>query len=163
MPKKIDNKMPAIDLQTLFVREGVRAKRTARDWPDAVYVAGHFLVDAGTIEARYIEAMQKVILEIGPYVVIAPGIALLHARPEDGVIKPCFGLVTLSTPVPFGHSQNDPVDLVFVLGAVDKTGHIQALQQIANFLGDAANLAKLRGAEDDASLFSIILAGSAGS
>jgi mannitol/fructose-specific phosphotransferase system IIA component (Ntr-type) len=105
--------------------------------------------------------MINVIREIGPYVVIAPGIALLHARPEDGVIKTCFGITTLKDPVAFGHSQNDPVDLVLVLGAVDKTSHIQALQQIATFLGYPANLEKLREAQDDDELFSIIQSGAA--
>lgn len=150
------NAKPGMNLRTVFAPEGVRAKKDVRNWPEAVRVAGKFLVEAGYIESRYIDAMEKVIREIGPYVVIAPGIVLLHARPEDGVIKPCFGLVTLSNPVAFGHSQNDPVDLIFVLGAIDKNGHIQALQSIANFLGEPLNLEKLRAAGDDESLFAVI-------
>jgi mannitol/fructose-specific phosphotransferase system IIA component (Ntr-type) len=147
---------PVSSRNDFFDPMAVRAKKTAQDWSEAVHIAGQYLVDSGKIETRYVEAMEKVILEIGPYAVIAPGIVLLHARPEDGVIKPCFGLITLSSPVPFGHSQNDPVDLVFTMGAIDKNGHIQALQRLANLLGDPANLEKLRAAEDDKTLLAVI-------
>ncbi len=119
-------------------------------------MAGQLLVETRSIEPRYVDAMEKVIREIGPYAVIAPGIVLLHARPEDGVIEACFGLVTLATPVPFGHSQNDPVDLVFVLGAVDKKNHIRALQHLASLLGNVASLASLRAAQTDEEVFSVI-------
>jgi PTS system ascorbate-specific IIA component len=59
--------------------------------------------------------MRRVLQELGPYAVIAPGIALLHARPDDGVLAPCLALITLSRAVEFGSEQNDPVDLVFAL------------------------------------------------
>lgn len=140
----------------MFPKGAVRAKKQVEDWQEAVRVSGQMLVETGHIEPRYVEAMERVIREIGPYAVIAPGIVLLHARPEDGVLKPCFGLVTLSTPVPFGHTQNDPVDLVFVLGAVDKKGHIEALQRLARMLGDAQGLANLRAAADDEALYAVI-------
>lgn len=157
MPKaNIEKQKSEVDMNNIFKREAVRAKKTAQDWPEAVQIAGQYLVDSGSIEPGYVDAMERVIREIGPYAVIAPGIVLLHARPEDGVIEPCFGLVTLSTPVSFGHSQNDPVDLVFVLGAINKNGHIQALQRLANLLGELVNLEKLRAAQDDDSLFAVI-------
>ncbi len=73
---------------------------------------------------------------MGTYAVIAPGIVLLHARPEDGVLKPGLAMVTLSTPVNFGHTENDPVDLVFALAATDKTSHLQGLQELAQLLSD---------------------------
>lgn len=154
-----DHQIPSPNKKTLedmFDPAAVRAKRYANDWRDAIQIAGHFLAGTGRIETRYIDAMERVINELGPYAVIAPGVVLLHARPEDGVIRPSFGLVTLSVPVPFGHSENDPVDLVFVLAAVDKNGHIQALQLLATFLGDDAILAELRSAADDKALYTVI-------
>lgn len=160
MPKDESKTPPhkSAGFRTLFDPAAVRAKKRAHDWREAVRIAGGFLVETGSIEPRYVDAMERVIVELGPYVVIAPGIALLHARPEDGVVKPCFGLVTLSVPVPFGHSQNDPVDLVFVLGAVDKKGHIEGLQQLARMLGDSLSLAGLRAAQDDQALYAVIQA-----
>jgi PTS system ascorbate-specific IIA component len=100
--------------------------------------------------------MTRVLKEMGPYAVIAPGIVLLHARPEDGVIEPCLGLITLVNPVPFGHPENDPVDLVFALGVVDKQAHITALQQLAEMLSDAVKLQEIRSAPNNSSLLKIL-------
>jgi PTS system ascorbate-specific IIA component len=148
-----------IKLSNLLTQDTVRAKVTARDWEDATNEVGALLVNAGRIEPSYIQAMKRVLKEMGPYAVIAPGIVLLHARPEDGVLEPCLGLVTLSTPVEFGHSQNDPVDLVFALGARDKKAHISALQQLAKLLGDEHSLAELRSAPDAETLVEVIKRG----
>jgi mannitol/fructose-specific phosphotransferase system IIA component (Ntr-type) len=104
-------------------------------------------VDAGRILPGYVGAMKRVLKEMGPYAVIAPGIVLLHARPEDGVLQACLGLITLATPVSFGHSENDPVDLVFALGAVDKQAHVESLKQLALKLADAGTLQRIRSAK----------------
>jgi mannitol/fructose-specific phosphotransferase system IIA component (Ntr-type) len=119
---------------------------------------GRLLVESEAVEPRYIEAMKRVLREMGPYAVIAPGIVLLHARPEDGVRRPCLAMLTLATPVPFGHSQNDPVDLVFAMGAVDKQAHVAALQELARLLMDSPTLERIRSATDSRSVRTAIRA-----
>src|SRR6266540_1610035 len=144
-------------LSSLISKEIVQAQVQVKDWEDATEYVGKLLVSAGRIKPDYITAMKRVLKELGPYAVIAPGIVLLHARPEDGVLKPCLGLITLIEPVPFGHSENDPVDLVFALGAVDKQAHISALQQLAEMLGDSVKLQEIRSASNDSSLLKILV------
>ena len=151
------NSSETFQLSSLIASETVRAKVSVKDWEEATETVGKLLVSAGKITSDYIVAMKRVLKEMGPYAVIAPGIVLLHARPEDGVIEPCLGLITLIDPVPFGHSENDPVDLVFALGAVDKQAHISALQQLAEMLGDPAILQEIRSASTDGSLLKILL------
>ncbi len=146
----------ALKLSEMLTPETVQAKLSVGDWEEATQAVGALLVQAGRIEPSYIEAMKRVLKDMGAYAVIAPGIVLLHARPEDGVLEPCLGLVTLATPVEFGHSQNDPVDLVFALGARDKKAHISALQQLARLLGDESALAELRSAQDSVTLVKAI-------
>ncbi len=136
----------------MLTAQTVRARLRVASWQEAVAAAGDLLVAAGSVEPRYVDAMARVLCEMGPYAVIAPGIVLLHARPEDGVRQPCLALVTLSTPVPFGHSENDPVDLVVALGAVDKQAHLAALQELALLLGDEAALERIRAAESERDL-----------
>lgn len=138
-----------IKLIHLLNEQTVRARVAVADWEAAADQVGWLLVDAGYVEPNYIQAMKQVLRDMGPYAVIAPGIVLLHARPEDGVLVPCLGLLTLSTPVEFGHSENDPVDIVLALGAKDKMTHISALQQLAILLGDPAGLVAIRSAPDD--------------
>jgi mannitol/fructose-specific phosphotransferase system IIA component (Ntr-type) len=150
------NSSNAINLSTLISKETINAKVQVRNWEEATDTVGGLLVSARKIKPEYITAMKKVLKEMGPYAVIAPGIVLLHARPEDGVIKPCLGLITLINPVPFGHSENDPVDLVFALGAIDKEAHISGLQQLAEMLGDSDKLQEIRSAPDRSLLLKIL-------
>jgi mannitol/fructose-specific phosphotransferase system IIA component (Ntr-type) len=115
-------------------------------WEDAVRISGNLLVDAGFVEPRYVEAMIDSIKELGPYAVIVPGVALPHARPEDGVLQPCMSLITLKTPVNFGNVDNDPVKMVVSFGTVDKKAHVDALKMIARILGNKAKLDILKNA-----------------
>jgi PTS system ascorbate-specific IIA component len=133
-----------MDLYELLVPEAIQAKQELADRAAVIQRAGELLAAAGAIEPEYASAMQRVMDELGPYCVIAPGIALLHARPEDGVLRSCLGLITLKTPVVFGHSANDPVDLAFALGALDKQSHIRALAQLAEYLSQEGFLCGLR-------------------
>ncbi len=145
-----------IRLRDLLTGQTVRARVAAATWQEATDRAGELLVGAGGAKPAYTRAMKRAIRKVGPYAVIAPGIALLHARPEDGVLAPCLALVTLAEPVAFGHSENDPVDVVFAFGAVDKQAHIAALQELAGLLMDEAFLERIRAATDDRSLLAAI-------
>jgi len=145
----------SISLEGLIGSKTVKAQVQVVNWEAAVDGVGQLLLDAGKIEAAYIPAMKRVLKEMGPYAVIAPGIVLLHGRPEDGVLEPCLGLMTLKEGVPFGHSENDPVDLVFALGAVDKQAHVLSLKALAELLGQAEFLRKLRAAATDRQLAEI--------
>jgi mannitol/fructose-specific phosphotransferase system IIA component (Ntr-type) len=131
-------------LADLLTRETIRLGLGATDWRQAVRLAGRILLETGSITASYIDAMVRVVEELGPYMVVAPGIALAHARPEDGVKRICMSLVRLASPVEFGSEANDPVDLVFSFGAVDKEAHLQALKDLATFLQKEEAVSALR-------------------
>jgi mannitol/fructose-specific phosphotransferase system IIA component (Ntr-type) len=103
-------------------------------------------VDSGGAEERYIEAMIAMVEEIGPYIVIAPGVALPHARPEDGVKRPCLSLLTLDPAIEFGNEHNDPVSLVIAFGAPENEKHLDALRDVARLLEDSERLERLRSA-----------------
>nr|WP_328706950.1 PTS sugar transporter subunit IIA [Clavibacter zhangzhiyongii] len=80
----------------------------AADWRAAVRLAGDALVRTGAATADYAEAMIRVVEEFGAYVVIAPGLALAHARPGPETLADGLAVVTLREPVAFGHAHNDP-------------------------------------------------------
>ncbi len=103
-------------------------------WQEAIRASCQPLLDAEAIEERYVDRCIEMVEEEGPYVVVAPGIALAHARPEDGVKRLCLSVATLTTPVEFGHEENDPVDLVFAFGSPDSTQHIELLRSLARQL-----------------------------
>ena len=48
-------------------------------------------------EPTYTEAMIDVVRDMGPYIVLAPGLAMPHARPEMGAKQVGTALVTLES------------------------------------------------------------------
>ncbi|SKC84859.1 PTS sugar transporter subunit IIA [Maledivibacter halophilus] len=109
-------------------------------WQEAVHYAGSLLLKSNAIEERYINAMVNKVKELGPYIVIAPQIAMPHARPEDGTKKSAISIITLDKGINFGHEKNDPVKLVIALAAVDNEAHIEALAKLMEVLGDSDTL-----------------------
>lgn len=123
-------------LSRLLPQSAIRIGAAAADWRAAVRVSGEALVAGGATEPAYTDEMIRTVEQLGPYIVIAPGIALAHSRPSPAVRQAGMSLVTLATPVPFGHKTNDPVRLVVGLAAPDDEGHVVALATLAEFLSD---------------------------
>ena len=71
----------------ILEEQAIQVDVTAIDWEDAVRICGEILVKTGKVEAVYVEAMIRHINVLGPYILIAPCVAMPHARPEDGVIQ----------------------------------------------------------------------------
>ena len=115
----------------------ITTKATAIDWRDAIRLSGDGLVAGGATTNDYTDQMIAAVDEHGPYIVIAPGIALAHGRPSDAVLHGGLSWVSLETPVEFGHPKNDPVALVIGLAAVDHTTHIEVLKAMAGVLSDS--------------------------
>ncbi len=132
----------------LLPASAVRVGVAVADWREALRVVGGCLVDAGITSDAYTDEMIATVEELGPYIVIAPGIALAHARPSPAVHRFGLGLVTLDPPIPFGHQDNDPVRIVIGLAAPDNEGHIGALASLAGFLDDDERRQALLDARD---------------
>lgn len=119
--------------------EAIQLQIQVENWEAAVRTGGELLVQCGYCESRYVDAMIAAVHDMGPYMVMAPGIALAHARPEDGMLKPGMSIVNLKNPVEFGSEENDPVYLVISFGGVDKEGHVEMLRALAQFLMDESH------------------------
>ena len=76
------------------------------------------LLANGTIEPSYVAALFRSHEELGPYYVLGPGLAMPHARPEDGVNRLGLGLTVLKTGVNFGSEGNDPIQLLITLAVL---------------------------------------------
>ena len=112
----------------------------AKDWEDSLRKAGQYLVDTGKISAQYVENMIQAVHEKGPYIVIMPGVAFGHARPDDSVYESCLHMIRLKEPVEFGSKYNDPVRVVFVFASKDEKGHLSVMRNIAKMLVDEDNV-----------------------
>lgn len=128
----------------------------ASDWEDAVRKSASPLVELGMATQGYVDDIVRGVNVLGPYIVIAPRVALPHARPESGALKPALGVVTLSRPVAFGSEDNDPVSFLFPLSATDNDSHLGALQALVELLRKPGFLARLEEASSPADVVRIV-------
>jgi ascorbate PTS system EIIA or EIIAB component len=135
--------------------DGVQLGATAADWRAAVALAGAALARTGAAEATYADEMIRMIDEHGPYVVIAPGLALAHARPGPDVLTDGLSVVTLASPVTFGHPYNDPVRVVIGLAAGYAT-HLSVVAALANVFNDSDAVERLAAATTPAEVREIL-------
>lgn len=101
---------------------------------DAIRKVGQLLVEAGKATESYVESMVEMSNSIKGYIVLAPGIAMPHARPECGVKEIGISLITLVKPIEFGNDANDPVRVVIGLAAKDSKTHLKLLQDLSTIL-----------------------------
>ena len=124
-------------------RSAIVIAAEAPDWRAAVTLAGDALARSGAARPAYSAEMIRMIEEHGPYVVIAPGLALAHARPGPDVLADGLSIVTLATPVYFGHPHNDPVRVVLGLAVTSSSEHLAAVAAVANVFNDSTAITDL--------------------
>lgn len=127
-------------LNDLLHEETIQFASHTTDWKEAIRTASLPLLTKEQISSSYIDAMIKNVEELGPYVVIAPGIAIPHARPEEGVNTVGMSLLRLDETVPFSEKDKHQVKLLIVLAAVDNETHLKALAQLSDLLSEEENL-----------------------
>ena len=138
----------------IIEKEKMRVGLHAKDWQEAITLAGSVLEEAGSITHEYTQSMIQAVKELGPYMVIMPGFAIAHAAPSPALHKEDLALITLAEPVSFG-SPNDPVNLILCVACIDRESHVRALQNVAEVLcGDGVmeKLAQAQTVEEMASI-----------
>lgn len=140
-------------LNSDLVEVGIKAD----NWEEAVRIAGLVLFKNKKVENKYIDAMVKTVKSMGPYIVMAKGVAMPHGRPEDGVLENSLSVISLKEPVVFGSSDFDPVSLIFAICAKDSEGHIELLKDLSSILDDENLIERATKAEDREELAEVIL------
>jgi PTS system ascorbate-specific IIA component len=114
----------------------------------AIEIAGELLVQSGKAKHSYVASMLEAVERFGPYIVIAPGIALAHGKPSEDVIETGLSLLLVKQAIEFQHAQNDPVQLVFGLAATDHESHIETMAKLAELLSDQDRVSTLLTSSD---------------
>ena len=131
-------------LKDILNEDLIQVKVSAKSWEEAVILAGEPLVKQNKVTSVYIQSIIEAINEMGPYVVITPGIAFAHSRPDVSVLEDCLSVTTLETPVEFGSELNDPVHTIFTFGSTNSDEHLDLIQDLAMFLAEEANIELLK-------------------
>lgn len=141
-------------LEELLTTQTIQLTAKVTDWKEGIRTASKPLLELGTIEEGYVEAMIESIEVNGPYVVITPGVAIPHARPEEGVRSLSMSLLKLDEAVDF--APDKPVRLIIVLAAADSESHLRALVQLTTLLGEPANIEDILQSTDKSVLLNYI-------
>ncbi|MWV59616.1 PTS sugar transporter subunit IIA [Rathayibacter sp. VKM Ac-2754] len=136
--------------------EAIALRHPAASWREAVLEAGRALERSGAVDPAYSRRMVEQIDVLGPYIVIAPGLALAHARPGNDVLADGISVVTLAEPVAFGHRTNDPVSVVIGIAATQAHGHVGFISGLADVLSRPDAIGALAAARTPRSINAVL-------
>lgn len=143
-------------LTTLLTPNVIQVVESASNWQDAIKTACQPLINNKFIEPRYIDAIIQSHEKIGPYYVLGPGIAMPHARPEDGVNQLSLGLTVIKQGVEFGSEGNDPIKLLITLAATDSNSHIEAIAKLAELFDNQEDIDSIMQSENVDGILQVI-------
>ncbi|WP_045422908.1 PTS sugar transporter subunit IIA [Vibrio jasicida] len=146
--------------QSLIDNNSIKLQAQASNWREAIKIGTDMLIASGAIQSSYHDAIISSVEELGPYICIAPNLALPHARPENGVIRTAFALVTLEEPIYF-EGEDEPVDVLITLAGSSSDEHMEGLMEVTQVLDDedsetGVDLDKLRRCRSKTDVFNVI-------
>lgn len=134
----------------MLLKEIVEGKRyafykEAADWKDAIKKSCSPLVATNCATEEYAQRIIECVEELGPYIVIVPGLAIPHStKGSPGVQKTSIAFAKFETPVRFDENDLDKdAALFFTLAAVDEEEHLKNMRQLFLILSDEELLEKL--------------------
>ncbi|MEI0603418.1 PTS sugar transporter subunit IIA [Brachyspira alvinipulli] len=124
-----------------LIRNKIDIVKSVSNWEEAIRKGAQLLLENKCIEPRYVDSIIKNIKETGPYVVLGDGMAMSHARPEDGVLKNGITLLKIVDGVDFDN--NNKVFLLFTLAAENNEHHQELVEEIADLLNESEKIKRI--------------------
>ena len=122
-------------------------------WKDAIRIAAKPLLEHQCIQESYIDAMIQTVIDLGSYIVIAPDIAMPHARSEGRVLKNSISILKLEKPVYFDSDEASKATFIMPIACVDNENHLTMLAKVAEILGDPDTMEKILHTNDAEKLY----------
>ena len=135
-------------IQDILEDHKIQITSKKMDWKDSIRFGAKPLLDEESITEQYIGEMIHNVEEYGPYIVIAPHMALAHARPEDGAKKLDLSLTIFKNPISFGESDDQKVSVMFCLSAIDSFSHLNIMKSLVNLIRATNKIEELSNAMD---------------
>lgn len=152
-----EGKLSGVMLTDLLTKEKIRFTNKELSWQEAIELAAQPLLDKHEIEERYIKAIIDKVEAFGPYIDLGLGIALPHARPEEGVKKLGMSFLRCEHPVKLMDDVKHEIKLFIVLAAIDNETHLRALSTLTKILSNKERLSQLLAATNAAEVEQILL------
>lgn len=142
-------------LESLKSNSSVQIKKEAKNWQEAIRLLMAPLYSNGAIEEKYIDAIINRTKEIGPFYILAPGLAMPHERGIMGAKKDAFSFLTLKEPVKF--DSGEEVDIFIGFSATNDEVHVaEAIPQIVMMFEDDESFEIIRNIKSNEELYEYI-------
>lgn len=142
-------------LKDVLSEDMISLDQKAVDWQSSVRLAGTILEAAGAATEEYTEQMVACIDKLGPYIIVCPGVAMPHARVDDGARKVAVSFLRLKKGVTFS-AEHKPVDMIFAFSTVDEKSHLQIMQDLWELFTNEQIMKCLRQAKTKQEILQII-------
>jgi mannitol/fructose-specific phosphotransferase system IIA component (Ntr-type) len=123
------------------------SKEQPKNWEEAVRMSCDKLIEKNIISNVYVNEIISSVKEHGPYIVIAPNVAMPHATADS---KGVFGTAVSFTKFPeqvmfFDSSENEekPAQLFFTLAAKNPDEHLENITNLMGLLMEEGMVDKL--------------------
>ena len=136
----------SITIHELIKMKHIQLADRFDDWQKAIEFAAKPLLDDGVIQPRYITKMIWAVESLGPYMVILPKIAFVHAGNEDGVIRNGISCLRMARPLSFGSQKATDVQVIFVIAS--KAKEDMGLLKLVRIIENMDNYDRLINAND---------------
>lgn len=138
-----------LTINNILVMESVR------NWEDAIRESVVLLEKSGAVPPEYKEKIIEAVHELGPYIFIAPEIALPHVQYFDKT-KVGVSLLKLNNTVEFDDERN--ARLFFAFSAENGESHMTLIQELAIFLSEEKNVNAIIKMVDETEIYEYIQA-----
>ncbi len=126
----------------------------AQDWKDAIRLSVEPLIADGLAESRYLDGIYNNLAQNGDYIIIAPGVAIPHTRPENGARGTGFSMIKLNKAVTF--SEGEDVELLVALVASGSDEHVDLLAELSELFLDDDLMERIKNAKTTQALKEIL-------
>lgn len=126
------------------------------DWKAGIHLSLEPLLKGGFITENYEKAILESTKEYGPYYVLAEDFALIHGRPEDGVLEKQLAITLLRKPVIFEGS-SFPVRVLIALAASDSNSHLDTMQVLSTIFMDESKTSELVNADEPKQIYDLLV------
>lgn len=135
----------------------VNFRERCTGWQDAIRAGCEPLVATGTVDAGYADEIVACIEKYGPYIVIAPDIAMPHSQENaKGVHKTAISFMKVNEAVAFDADDREKdARLFFTLASQNHEQHLENMSMLATILDNEALIAGLLAAQDTSDLRAI--------
>lgn len=128
----------------------VNFQERCADWQSAIRAGCEPLVATGTVDASYADEIIACIEKYGPYIVIAPDIAMPHSQENaKGVHKTAISFMKVNETVVFDADDREKdARLFFTLASQNHEQHLENMSMLATMLDNEALIADLLAAQN---------------